>query len=111
MLETQLIHESADQLDDLRGGVRTTWLTLGPWRTALIAAGAGLTSAFAAARLVPAHGLPLGIGVTAVFALAFPLLLATRGTDPTRAARLRLAHRWAGVAMGAGLFALWRVGA
>jgi 4-hydroxybenzoate polyprenyltransferase len=111
VLETQLIHEAADRLDDLRGGVRTTWLTLGPWRTALIAAGSGLTSALAAARLVPAHGLSLGIAIAAVFAVAFPLLLATRGTDPAQAARLRLAHRWTGVAMGAGVSALWRVGA
>jgi 4-hydroxybenzoate polyprenyltransferase len=111
VLETQLIHEAADQADDRAGGVRTTWLILGPRWTALIAALAGLTIAVASAGMVSAaRSTAVAAIVTLIFAVTFPLLLAWHGGDPNRAARLRLAHRWCGVLLGAGLFAVWRWG-
>jgi hypothetical protein len=108
LLQNQLIHEGADQIEDRGGGVRTTWLTLGRWWTALFAAAAGLGATVAAAYLAPviqakafaAFGIALFVG-------AFPLLLAWRGGDWRQAARLRIAHRWCAALFGSGLFASW----
>jgi 4-hydroxybenzoate polyprenyltransferase len=112
VLETQLIHEAADQAEDRAGGVRTTWLTLGPLWTAGLAALSGLTAAVAAAGLVPAAGSTIvAVVVAAIFGLLFPALLAWRGGETARAARLRQVHRWCGVLLGAGLISAWRWGA
>jgi len=54
VFETQLIHEAVDQVEDRAGGIRTTWLTLGPRWTAVIAALSGFSAAVAAAGMVPA---------------------------------------------------------
>jgi 4-hydroxybenzoate polyprenyltransferase len=109
VLETQLVHEAADQLDDRQAGLRTTWLTLGPHWTALIVAGAGLTAAAAAARAIVGDGSsPVALAAAAVFGLIVPALLAMRGHDPAAAARLRLTTRWTGVVFGLALFVGWR---
>lgn len=109
VLETQFIHEAADQAEDRVGHVHTTWLTLGPRWTAVLASACGLLAAGGAAAIVPAfRSAALSGLVIAVFAIAFPLLLVRRGHDPRQAARLRLLHRWCGVLLGAAVFGAWR---
>jgi 4-hydroxybenzoate polyprenyltransferase len=108
VLETQLIHEAADRFDDAAGGVRTTWLTVGALGTAAMATVAGLTAAGAALAIT--RSVAIAAVVAAVFALAFPSLLAWQGGNAHQAARLRIAHRWCGVLLGGGLFAAWRCG-
>ncbi len=109
LFENQLIHEAADRIEDRAGGIRTSWLTFGSRWTALVVALSGLIAVAAAASVVPAAQWPVAIaGATAVFGLAFPLLLAWRGMDPRQAAQLRLAHRWCAVAFGAFAYAVWR---
>lgn len=110
VLETQLVHEAADSREDRAGGVRTTWLTVGPRHTAAIAAACGLATAAAAASLGTTATRALAAVAAALFGAAFPLQLARDGADDARAARLRLAHRWCGLAFGAALFAAWRWG-
>jgi len=108
LLQNQLIHEAADQLEDRAGGVETTWLTLGSRWTGVIAAFSGLAATFATTCLVPA--IPLAAVVVLVgtaFAVAFPLLLAWRGQESNQAALLRVTHRWCAVLLGAGLFTVW----
>ncbi|HSP99175.1 MAG TPA: UbiA family prenyltransferase, partial [Candidatus Dormibacteraeota bacterium] len=110
VLETQLVHEAADQHEDRGGGVRTTWLTVGPRHTALIAALCGVVAAAGAASLGGAAALGLAVAAAAGFAVAVPVALTRPDTDAARAARLRLAMRWSGLAFGAGLLAAWRWG-
>lgn len=110
VLETQLVHEAADSHEDRAGGVRTTWLTVGPRRAAAIAAACGLATAAGAASLGGGAARALAAIAAAVFGAAFPLQLARQGGDIAHAARLRLAHRWCGLAFGAALFAVWRCG-
>jgi len=112
VLQNQLIHEAADRLEDRAGGIRTTWLMLGPRWTAVVAALSGLGATVAAAGIMPTLRLaPVVAIVGAAFGMAFPLLLAWRGMESTQAARLRLAHRWCAVLFGAGFFAAWRYAA
>lgn len=111
LLQNQLIHEAADRVEDEAGGIRTTWLTLGPRWTALVVGLSGFGAAVAAACIVP----PLRSGAAAVvagaaFGLACPLLLVRWGTEPSHAARLRVAHRWCALLFGAVLFTVWRAG-
>jgi 4-hydroxybenzoate polyprenyltransferase len=109
LLQNQLIHEAADNGEDRAGGVRTTWLLLGPRWTALLVAVAGL-GATAAAAGVMSHSryTPLLVVTGAAFGVAFPLRLASPGLESNQAARLRVAHRWCAVVFGAGLFTAWR---
>ena len=111
VLETQLVHEAADSLEDRAGGVRTTWLTVGPRRAAALAAACGIVAAAGAASLGSDTALALAGLAAGLFGAAFPLQLARLGGDTARAARLRLSHRWCGLAFGAALFAAWRWGA
>jgi 4-hydroxybenzoate polyprenyltransferase len=104
LLQNQLIHEAADQVEDRGGGVRTTWLTLGPRWTALFAGVVGLGAMVAAPQGLYKALSAVGIGV---FVAAFPLLLARRGADWRQAARLRIAHRWCAAVFGMGLFICW----
>lgn len=109
LLQNQLIHESADAVEDRAGHVRTTWLTLGPFWTAFIAAVSGFGAATAAMYLVPSELSAVAIvTVGAVFGAAFPSLLARGGGKPSQTARLRVAHRCCALLVGAGLFTLWR---
>ena len=109
LLQNQLIHEAGDALEDRGGGVRTTWLTLGPRRTSVLAACLGLGAAVAAAYMVPAErSTQVAMMVGTVFGAAFPVALASTGAAADRAARLRIAHRWCALLFGAGLFVAWR---
>jgi 4-hydroxybenzoate polyprenyltransferase len=109
LFENQLIHEAADRIEDQAGGIRTSWLTLGSRWTALLVALSGFTAIGAAASVVPVARWLVAIALaTAVFGLAFPILLAWRGMEPRRAAQLRLAHRWCAAAFGAFVYAVWR---
>jgi 4-hydroxybenzoate polyprenyltransferase len=112
LLQNQLIHEAADALEDRGGGVRTTWLALGPRWTALMAAALGIGATVAAACIVPAGQWPIAtLIVGIIYVTAFPLLLARRGVEPAHAAQLRMAHRWCALLFGAGLFTAWHRGA
>jgi 4-hydroxybenzoate polyprenyltransferase len=108
LLQNQLIHEAADQIEDAGAGIRTSWMVLGPAGTALVMACAGGGIALAAIAVAPSARAVVAGAAGLAFALIFPLLLAARGNEPRRAARLRLAHRWCAVVFGAGFFALWR---
>jgi 4-hydroxybenzoate polyprenyltransferase len=109
LLQNQLIHEAADTVEDRAGGVRTTWLMLGPRRTALLAALLGLGVTAAAARLVIPYASTGLVGVCgALFGVAFPLCLAWRGVESNQATRLRIAHRCCALLFGVGLFMAWR---
>ncbi len=109
LLQNQLIHEAGDAVEDRGGGVRTTWLTLGPRWTSAAAALLGLAAAAAAAATVSTLQPPLvAAGVGTTFGVAFPLLLARQGPQSPQAARLRLVHRWFALLFGAALFAAWR---
>lgn len=111
LLQNQLIHEAADRLEDSAGGVRTSWLTLGPRWTVLIAAISGLGAAGATAFIVPRPRLsPVVLAAGAAFGVVFPLLLASRGMEPSRAARLRVTHRWCAASFGALCYFAWRSG-
>jgi 4-hydroxybenzoate polyprenyltransferase len=108
LLQNQLIHEAGDAIEDRGGGVRTTWLVLGPTWTSLIAAGIGVGAAVSASYLVSLHPWSAVTPIVgAIFGLAFPLLLAQRGTDPLRAAHLRIEHRGCALLVGTALFAIW----
>lgn len=109
LLQNQLIHEAADQVEDRAGDVHTTWLTLGPRWTAALAALSALIAIAAAVRFVPEGGaVPVaGIGVV-VFGVIFPVLLATYGPEPERAPQLRILHRWCALLFGAALYLVWR---
>ena len=107
LLQNQLIHEAADRIEDEASGIRTTWLTLGPRWTALVAACAGGVATLATASVagfryasVPA------VGTT--FVVAFPFLLARDALTARRAATLRVVHRWCAVLVGAALYVAWR---
>jgi 4-hydroxybenzoate polyprenyltransferase len=110
LLQNQLIHEAADQVEDRFGGLRTTWLAVGPRWTSLIAGVAGLGATVAAACIAGSMRptMPI-VGAGGVsFVVAFPLLLARRGIEPDRAARLRVTHRWCALMFGAALYAAWQ---
>ncbi len=109
LLQNQLIHEAADTVEDRGGGIRTTWLTLGPNWTAALAAVSGLGAAIAAAAIAPsARSTVVLVIVAAVYGGVFPTLLARRELESPSAARLRIAHRWCALLSGAGLFLAWR---
>jgi len=112
LLQNQLIHEAGDQVEDRASGIRTTWLTLGPRWTALLAAFAGLGPAIAAMQIVSrAAAVPVVTIASTVFVIAFPLLLSWPRLKAHEAARLRVIQRWCSVVLGAGLYAAWRMGA
>ncbi len=109
LLQNQLIHEAGDREDDQASGLRTTWLTLGPRWTALLAACAGALATTATASTdagVRSAAIPGIVG--AAFVVAFPLLLAWDGLTPARARRLRVVHRWCALLVGATLYVAWR---
>jgi 4-hydroxybenzoate polyprenyltransferase len=111
LLQNQLIHEAGDRVEDRAGGIRTTWLTLGPRWTALFACVVGVGGAASAAGVVPAVRVgPLFAAIAVVFVAVFPILLAWRGLTAGRAARLRVVHRWCAVVVGAALYMAWRAG-
>lgn len=109
LLQNQLIHEAGDREDDEASGLRTTWLTLGPRWTALLAACAGgvATAATAATDAGLRSVFVPGI-VGAAFVVVFPLLLVSDGLSPGRARRLRVVHRWCALLVGATLYVVWR---
>ena len=109
VLENQLVHEAADEQEDRGGGVRTTWLTVGPRRTAAIAALCGVAASAGAASLGGSAALLLGAAAAAVFAVAVPLSLSRLQADAATATRLRMALRWSGLAFGAALLMVWRM--
>jgi len=112
LLQNQLMHEAGDQLEDRASGIRTTWLTLGPRWTALMAAFAGLGATIAAAHIVPrAAVVPVVAIASMIFVVAFPLLLSWPRLKTREAARLRVIQRWWAVVFGAALYAAWRMGA
>jgi hypothetical protein len=80
-------------------------LTLGPRWTALLAAVSGSAAAVVSAFVVPPV---LVVVIGSTFILAFPSLLARPGLAPAQAARLRVAHRWCCVAVGAVVYVGWR---
>src|SRR5262249_42523551 len=111
LLQNQLIHEAGDQVEDRASGIRTTWLTLGPRWTALMAALSGLGATTAAAHLLPrASAIAVVALASTVFVVAFPLLLSWPRLKAREAARLRIIQRWCAVVLGAVLYAAWRSG-
>jgi len=109
LLQNQLIHEAAHRIEDSAGGVHTSWLTLGPRWTIPTFALAGLGASVAAAcGVAPAGSTTLAVVGGATFAVVFPLLLAWRAVEPSRAARLRVTHRWCAAIFGAAFFIAWR---
>lgn len=109
LLQNQLIHEAGDRIEDRASGIRTTWLTLGPRWTALFAALAGVGAFVGAVYVVPGMEIVTG-AVAAAFVIVFPLLLAWPELTASQAARLRVAHRWCAVIVGAVLYISWRFG-
>lgn len=110
LLQNQFLHEAGDCIEDRASGIRTTWLTLGPRWTALLAAGAGLAALLAAAGVTAAGGqVAVLLLIGGVFGLGFPLLLARPQLSPASAARLRVYHRWCSVAAGSSLYLAWRL--
>jgi 4-hydroxybenzoate polyprenyltransferase len=103
LFQNQLIHEAGDRLDDAASGIPTTWLMLGPRWTAFLAACAGGV-ATVATRSGAGRYASLSIIVGAAFIAVFPLLLAWAGLTASRAARLRVVHRWCAVLAGAALY-------
>jgi len=100
LLQSQLLHEATDAREDARAGVRTTFSLLGrPWSAALAAL-------FGAVPALSGDGMGAAarVSILAVYVVVFPLALAAYATDPRRAAKLRLWHRWSGIALGAALF-------
>lgn len=111
LLQNQLIHEAADRDDDRASGIRTTWLTIGARRTAVLAALAGVGSTAAAGYILPDHSEVVVVFMMLIggfFGVAVPGLLASRRLTPARAARLRIVHRWCCLVVGAGLFLVCR---
>jgi len=108
LLQNQLIHEAADRHEDQAGGVRTTWLTLGPSWTTVIVTLSGCGAALAGSSLAGARSVTVLALVGAIFGVVFPFLLVSRGAEANYAARLRIVHRWCSAACGAGLFTAWR---
>ena len=109
LLQNQLIHESGDRDDDAASGLRTTWLTLGPRWTALLAAAAGTVATVGTASSdAGVRSASVPAIVCAAFVLAFPLLLAWNALTPARARRLRVVHRWCALLVGATLYVAWR---
>src|SRR5262249_10177834 len=72
---------------------------------------AGLGASVAAAcGVAPAGSTTLAVVGGGTFAVVFPLLLARRAVEPSRAARLRVTHRWCAAVFGAAFFIAWRSG-
>ena len=98
LLQSQLFHEASDAVADARGGLRTSFLTLGPGRCAL------LSAAFGALPILAVSSIGARVAVVAVYVVAFPIALARLSAAPERAATLRRLHRLSGLVVGAALF-------
>lgn len=107
LLQNQLVHEAADTAEDARGKLVTTARLLGPARAGYAAA---LLGVIVPGLLALGGHLALAAVTALVFVVAFPVLLARRGGEPASMQRARRAHRWASLAAGALLFALFHQG-
>jgi 4-hydroxybenzoate polyprenyltransferase len=110
LLQNQMLHEAADAGEDRAGGVRSTYLALGPRGASVLAALLGIAVAVVVAVMVATQRSALGpivgpavIGAHAVaYAIVFPALLGRARSASTA----RAAQRWSALASGALLFAL-----
>lgn len=105
LLQNQLIHEAGDAAEDRRGGVQTTFASVGAFWTAVLAMACGwavlLTTVWAAGRV----GVSPWIGLHALpYVLLFPALLLLQGETPARMRAVRHSQRWCAAASGALLF-------
>ncbi len=101
LTQNQLLHELADREEDAAGGVLTTGGVVGSRGTAAGALAVGLLAAAAFVAL-DGHGARQVVAATGV-TLGGALAAATARFAP---ARVRRAHRWFSLALGASLFVL-----
>ncbi len=100
--QNQILHEISDSEEDTTGGVRTTGVVVGPIGVRLIAVILGPLASVLLWRLHASASVPL---IAAALGLCGGAVMVALG-DAERAGRLRVAHRWYSVAVGAVLFAL-----
>ncbi len=100
--QNQILHEIADREEDVAAGVRTTGVAIGATGVRLVAV---LLGPLAALLLWRQQAMASPASVAAAFALCGGAAMVALG-DVQRAARLRAAHRWYSLAVGAVLFAL-----
>lgn len=105
--QNQILHEISDGQEDATGGVRTTGVVVGPTGVRVIAVVLGPLAAACLWRLHASASVPL---VAAVLGLCGGAMMVALG-DAERAGRLRVAHRWYSLAVGAVLFGLVAWGA
>lgn len=105
--QNQILHEISDGQEDATAGVRTTGIVVGPTGVRVIAVILGPLAAFVLWRLHAAASVAL---TAAVIGLCGGATMVALG-DAQRAGRLRAAHRWYSLAVGAALFTLVAWGA
>jgi 4-hydroxybenzoate polyprenyltransferase len=98
LLQGQLLHEAVDRAEDHAGGVRTTVLFAGDRWAAALASGLGFGLVALAWRL---HGAWFAWPLAVVYGGAFPVVLASRGSDHEAMTRARRAHRLSALVTGA----------
>jgi 4-hydroxybenzoate polyprenyltransferase len=100
--QNQILHEISDSQEDATAGVRTTGMVVGPTGVRVIAVILGPLAALLLWRLQATASVAL---VAAALGLCGGSTMVALG-DAQRARRLRAAHRWYSLAVGAVLFAL-----
>jgi 4-hydroxybenzoate polyprenyltransferase len=100
--QNQILHELMDSQEDAKAGVRTTGVVVGPSGVRVIAVILGPLAGLLLWRMQLAPSVAL---LAAAVGLCGGATMVGLG-DPQRAARLRRAHRWYSLALGAVLFAL-----
>lgn len=100
--QNQIVHEIADSEEDVAAGVHTTGVAIGPTGVRLVAVLLGPVAAVALWHLEPAAS--IGLCAAAIGLCGGAAMVAV--CDVRRAGRLRVAHRWYSLGVGAVLFAL-----
>jgi 4-hydroxybenzoate polyprenyltransferase len=100
--QNQILHEIGDSEEDVAAGVRTTGVAIGATGVRLVAVVLGPLAALLLWRMQATVSVTL---IAAALALCGGATMVVLG-DVQRAGRLRVAHRWYSLAVGAVLFAL-----
>lgn len=100
--QNQILHEISDGQEDASAGVRTTGMVVGPTGVRVIAV---ILGPLAAALLWYLRLAASGAVTAAALGLCGGAMMVASG-NARRAGRLRVAHRWYSLAVGAVLFAL-----
>jgi 4-hydroxybenzoate polyprenyltransferase len=100
--QNQILHEIADSEEDIAAGVRTTGVAIGATGVRLVAVLLGPFASLLLWRVYASASLAL---IAAALALCGGATMVALG-NRSRAGRLRVAHRWYSLAVGAVLFGL-----